>query len=149
MVVSGRLTTAEAASVDLDRLLKFWEGPAGVAIRTRRADVHRELEFTAAFSVSELDRYVRRDEFETPVRAEPEDVVIVQGIVDLAVIGKEDLWILDYKTDNVAPAEITDRARQYEPQVQLYRLALERTFRRPAARVWLHFIRPNQTIAFL
>jgi ATP-dependent exoDNAse (exonuclease V) beta subunit len=38
---------------------------------------------------------------------------------------------------------VAERARAYQPQVELYRRALERIYRRPVTRVWLHFLQPN------
>ncbi len=138
----GEISAEERRVLRLDRVLGFWSSPVGRAILERRAEVHRELEFTAAFSASELK------ELASAEAAAPagDDLVVVQGIVDLAVIGAEAIWIIDYKSDQLRENAVKERARHYRPQVELYRRALARSHARPVTRVWLHFLSPGVTV---
>lgn len=147
LVAGGRLSPEEARSLELDRVLRFWSGEVGREIRARSAQVQRELAFTLALPVSELEALLRSGQPAGPAARADSDRVIVQGIVDLAVIGPEEIWILDYKTDQVTADGVADRARAYQPQVELYRRALERIYRRPVTRVWLHFLQPGISLA--
>ena len=143
LVVAGILSGAEAAALRLEHIQRFWSSDVGGAIRGRPVQIHRELEFTAAFTREELAALGG-----LPATTDPSnrDQVIVQGIVDLAVLGPAEIWLLDFKTDRLAPADVAAGTRTYEPQLELYRRALTRTFQRPVPRVWLHFLQPGTTV---
>src|ERR1035441_2857955 len=57
-----------------------------------------------------------------------------------------ELAIVDYKTDAVTAAEAHQRAHDYELQVRLYALAVERVAGRAPDKAWLHFLRPNTVV---
>jgi hypothetical protein len=65
--------------------------------------------------------------------------VSVQGVVDLAVIRDDEIWVLDFKTDRVL--DVSGKIEGYTPQLRLYALALERIYGRPVTQVWLTFLR--------
>ncbi len=73
---------------------------------------------------------------------------------DLVIRGQLDLWfeeggelvVVDYKTDEVSPAEAHHRARDYGLQLRLYARAVERVTGRAPDRAWLHFLRPNTLV---
>ncbi len=75
------------------------------------------------------------------------DNLVVRGQVDLWFEEGGELVIVDYKTDGVTAVEAHQRARDYGLQLRLYALAVERVAGRPPDRAWLHFLRPNTTIA--
>ena len=53
------------------------------------------------------------------------DVIIVQGVVDLAVINGDGATIIDYKTGNFASAA---NLAKYKKQIDLYAVAIEKSF---------------------
>jgi ATP-dependent helicase/nuclease subunit A len=128
--------------LDWDGLGAFWSSELGARIRTEAGFVQRELPFTARFSPQEL----------AGITGEPVDpslaseFVVVQGVVDLAVIRPQEIWVLDFKTDDVAPKELSDKVKRYEPQLRLYAQALQRIYKRPAVGVWLYFLEAREQI---
>jgi ATP-dependent exoDNAse (exonuclease V) beta subunit len=72
--------------------------------------------------------------------------LIIRGQVDLWFEEGGELAIVDYKTDAVTAAEAHQRAHDYELQVRLYALAVERVAGRAPRRAWLHFLRPNTAV---
>jgi RecB family exonuclease len=78
----------------------------------------------------------------------------LMSIEDLVIRGQIDLWfeegdqltIVDYKTDAVTAAEARQRAQDYDVQLKLYGLAVERVAGRPPDHAWLHFLRPDKAI---
>ena len=68
-----------------------------------------------------------------------EEFVIVQGVMDLAVVTPEEIWVLDFKTDHFAEQELEAKVRLYRPQLTLYARAIARIYGRPVTRRWLHF----------
>jgi ATP-dependent exoDNAse (exonuclease V) beta subunit len=69
----------------------------------------------------------------------------VQGVADLVVMLPQEIWLVDFKTDEIKPGELTERKRHYEPQLKLYAGALSRIYSRPVTNCWLHFLAARQT----
>jgi ATP-dependent helicase/nuclease subunit A len=136
LLKQNRLTPAQAGVLDFDGLSDFWNSELGQRIRARQKFVHRELDFTARFSTSELASMF-------PLMKTGEstgEFVLVQGVADLAVIAPGELWLVDFKTDQLDDEEVASRVRIYESQLNLYALALSRIYRRPVCESWLYFL---------
>ena len=73
-----------------------------------------------------------------------DDFVVVQGVVDLAVILEEEIWVVDFKSDHTP--NVAGKAREYEPQLRLYALALERIYGRPVREGWLYFLAVRRAV---
>ena len=63
------------------------------------------------------------------------------------MISAEEIWLLDFKTDQVNPKNLKARVADYRPQIELYALALSRIYGRPVTESWLHFIGLRQSVA--
>jgi ATP-dependent helicase/nuclease subunit A len=131
LVEAAVLTEEQAAALDFDALAAFWSSATGLEIRQQAAFVRRELPFTARFSPEEL-------QLTNPVTVD--EFVVVQGVADLVVLLPEEIWLVDFKTDDVSEADLPERARHYQPQIQLYSKALARAFGRPVTRRCLYFL---------
>jgi ATP-dependent helicase/nuclease subunit A len=75
-----------------------------------------------------------------------DEFVIVQGVVDLAVIRHSDIEVFDFKTDRITAVSVAGKLLEYAPQLQLYAAALRGIFRRPVRRAALHFLGVGQTL---
>jgi len=132
----GVLTTEMIAMLDFGGLAAFWESDLGRQVRAQADFVRRELPFTARFEPKELDQL-------TGVPAESAlegEFVVVQGVADLVVVLPKELWLVDFKTDAVAPDGTADKAKAYAPQLKLYARALSRIYQRPVSQCWLCFL---------
>ena len=49
-----------------------------------------------------------------------DEFVVVQGVADLVVLLPEEIWLVDFKTDEIAADELPEKKRLYEPQLKLY-----------------------------
>jgi ATP-dependent helicase/nuclease subunit A len=136
LVQALRLSQAQAGVLDFDALARFWCSDLGTRIRQRARLVHRELPFTARFTPAEL---AGRLNLSPPSRLEGE-FVLVQGVADLVVIGSDDIWLVDFKTDQFEPGDLPAHLARYQPQIELYALALSRIYQRPVSEAWLHFL---------
>jgi ATP-dependent helicase/nuclease subunit A len=135
------LSTDERAVLGLEDVAAFWSSDVGRKIRGQAAHVRRELAFTVKFSPEELAET-------TGIKSEPElesEFVVVQGIADLVVLLPKEIWIVDFKTDEVHPTELPDKIKVYAPQLKLYAQALEKIYSRPVTARWLHFLAARQT----
>jgi len=139
----GALSAQEIALLDFKALASFGDSDLGRKICSKAQSARRELEFTARFAASELARL-------TGVAAPPglaEEFVVVQGVADLAVILPRELWLVDFKTDEITPGDISAKSRLYEPQLQIYALALSRIYRLPVTECWLYFLTGQKAVA--
>jgi ATP-dependent helicase/nuclease subunit A len=136
------LSAAERAALDLEAVAAFWNSPAGRKIRGQAAQVRRELAFTAKFSPAELDEIIGA---KSDAGLEGE-FVVVQGVADLVVLLPKEIWLVDFKTDEIKPAELAEKKRLYAPQLKLYTRALSKIYARPVTACWLHFLSARKTM---
>jgi ATP-dependent helicase/nuclease subunit A len=136
------LSADERAALNLEDIAAFWSSEPGRKIRAQAANVRRELAFTARFSPAELAAI-------TGAKSEPElkdEFVVVQGVADLVVLLPNEIWLVDFKTDEVDAGELPDRIKTYTPQLKLYAQALEKIYSRPVTAHWLHFLSARKTV---
>jgi len=141
---SGILTEAESNSLDFAALARFWNSETGQLILSNSNQVRRELPFTARFSPRELPGFDP-----APGVGAEDEFIIVQGVVDLAVMLPAEIWLLDYKTDQFPPEQIDAKIQFHRSQLELYAQALGRIYHRPVTKVWLHFLASGQTATVL
>jgi ATP-dependent helicase/nuclease subunit A len=136
------LSADERAALALEDIAVFWNSEPGRKIRAQTANVRRELAFTARFSPPELASL-------TGVKSAlglEDEFVVVQGVADLVVLLPEEIWLADFKTDEVRPAELPEKTRLYAPQLKLYARALEKIYSRTVTECWLHFLSARRTV---
>jgi ATP-dependent helicase/nuclease subunit A len=139
---SKKLTAEEAACLDFDALADFWNSSPGRELLNVSNTIRRELEFTARFSAGELAQLSWKEFSE----AGAEEFVIVQGAVDLAAFLPNEIWILDFKTDQFPHDQLPEKIETYRSQLALYSTAIERIYGRPVTRRWLHFLAHRKTV---
>jgi ATP-dependent helicase/nuclease subunit A len=133
LVNEGVLTNSEAQRLNFNSLLQFWRSDFGRKILSNAEHVRRELAFTAP------------DPKTRDLKKLHSEFVIVQGVADVAVIQPKEMWLLDFKTDDVALDELNRKIQIYAPQLKLYALALERIYHRPVTDCRIHFLAPGIT----
>jgi ATP-dependent helicase/nuclease subunit A len=136
------LSADEHAALKLEDIAAFWSSEPGRKIRAQAAHVRRELAFTARFNPAELADI-------TGAKSEPgleAEFVVVQGVADLVMLLPEEIWLVDFKTDEMTANELQEKKRLYEPQLKLYALALEKIYSRPVTARWLHFLPARKTV---
>jgi len=141
----GTLSAEAAAVLDFKSLTAFWQSELGCDIRALRDCVHRELAFTARFSLPALAEITGK----VPDAGLDEEFVVVQGVADLAVILENEIWLVDFKTDDVRRGELAARAKSYAPQLRLYASALARIYGRPVVRGSLYFLSLDEAVSVI
>ena len=141
---AGLLMQTQHDALNFGDLAAFWQSDTGSALRKVPApSVNREMEFTARLTSADLKRLPA---LQTNVAATDEDFIVVQGQIDLAVLLPEEIWLLDFKTDDVDETGLVEKVKQHTPQLETYASALEKIYRRPVTRCWLHFLRARKTV---
>lgn len=142
MVAEGKLPPESERMLDLPSLEHFFRGEVGRHLIRHAGQIQRELPFTAKFQLDELIQWglsQGADLQENP------DFVVVQGMVDVAIIQPESIQILDYKTDQVSGPLLEERIKGYHLQLRLYAEALQRVYRKPVTHLWLHLLATQET----
>ena len=70
-----------------------------------------------------------------------EEQVLLQGVVDCALIEEDGITVVDFKTDNVSAETVAAMADGYRLQVQTYGEALSRIYEMPIKAMYLYFFR--------
>lgn len=78
-----------------------------------------------------------------------EDKILLQGVVDCAIIESDGITVLDFKTDRVTKETIASVAESYRLQVETYAEALSRIFEKKVISCQLYFFRINQFYSML
>ena len=139
----GYLSADDTNALDLEALADFWNSTMGKQIRANAAYVRRELAFTAVFAPAEVNEIFEREQG-TDLRGE---MIVVQGVADLAVLLPEEIWLLDFKTNQVTTKDVPEKVAFYSPQLKLYARALEKIYSRPVTNCRLHFLAVRKTVA--
>ena len=74
------------------------------------------------------------------------DEILLQGVVDCAVIEPDGITIIDYKTDRITASNLSQKVSTYSLQVQIYAKALQRIFELPVKECWLYFFSTDQFV---
>ena len=141
MATQNILSQEELACLDFKKLTAFWQSAVAREILSESKFIRRELPFTARFGAAEFQ------DIDAQFAPPNGEFVIVQGVVDLAVVLPKEIWILDFKTDVVKEADLNEKVAQYNSQLLLYARALERIYGRPVTKRWLHFLAAAKTVS--
>jgi ATP-dependent helicase/nuclease subunit A len=136
------LSADEGGILDLKAIAPFWNSEAGQKIRNQAANARRELAFTAKFSPQELSEILGTK----PEAGLENEFVVVQGVADLVVLLPEEIWLVDFKTDEVRADELAGKIKIYSPQLKLYASALAKIYSRPVTNCWLHFLSAQKSV---
>ena len=73
--------------------------------------------------------------------------VLLQGVVDCAIIEPDGITVIDFKTNRVTEDTVLQVAQQYRTQVLVYADALERIYQKPVKSAQLYFFRLNRFVS--
>ena len=73
--------------------------------------------------------------------------VLLQGVVDCALLEPDGITIVDFKTDYVTEETVEAKAEYYRPQVETYGEALSRIYEMPIKGQYLYFFRLDRFVA--
>lgn len=73
--------------------------------------------------------------------------VLLQGVVDCAILEEDGITVLDFKTDRVTEDTLAKTVALYRSQVETYAEALNRIYEMPIKAKYLYFFRLNRFVA--
>jgi ATP-dependent helicase/nuclease subunit A len=133
MTADGFLTPEQAALVDVSMLCTFFSTPLGRKLTTEK-NVLREFKFSIL------------DEGESYASELSGEKVLLQGVVDCAIMEEDGIIVLDFKTDRVTDENLDLRVSHYRPQVEAYAQALSRIYEMPVKEKYLYFFQLNRFV---
>ena len=133
MVQRGLLTRAQEQLVDGTRIAAFFATEIGQKLRSGTKYL-REFKFSILDDGNHYGDGLDREQ------------VLLQGVVDCALLEEDGITILDFKTDKVTEATLEETVRQYRMQVQTYAEALSRIYEMPVKEKYLYFFRLNRFV---
>ena len=123
------LTPEQARQADREGILAFFR--TGLGQRLLAGQVLREFKFSI---LDDAGKYGEGLDGEK---------ILLQGVVDCALIEPDGITVVDFKTDYVTEDTLVPVAARYRAQVRIYAEALERIYEKPVKKkyLWLFHLR--------
>ena len=135
LVKEGFLSAQQGTMVECDRLFKFFDTDIGKRLRTSE-NVLREFKFSILDDASAFDAELEGER------------ILLQGVVDCALMDDDGIVVMDFKTDRVTEETVYATAQRYCPQVEAYAEALSRIFEKKVKAKMLYFFQLDRFVEF-
>lgn len=126
LVAEGFLTREQGAMVNAEKLARFFQTEMGRML-CGGAPCLREFKFSILDDGSNYGEGLEGEQ------------VLLQGVVDCALLEPDGITIIDFKTDRVTAETVDVTANRYSLQVYTYADALSRIYEMPVKRKMLYF----------
>ena len=77
----------------------------------------------------------------------PGEKILLQGVVDCALVEEDGITVVDFKTDYVTDETLPEVLARYRPQVETYSRALERIYETTVKGTYLYFFHLKRLVA--
>ena len=126
------ITELEAKAIDIDLIYSYTQSELFKELKQAK-EVHKEQPFYINIPAKEI--------FEEAKEFDSEKNILVQGIIDLYYIDKQDkIHLIDFKTDYVPKGKEKQIAEKYKLQIAIYSKALEQALGRPTDTAQIYFL---------
>ena len=136
LVQQKLLTSEQAEDIGFDSVAAFWNSETGAELLAVKQELRRELPFTHKLTAAALHAAQLSHALNIPA----DEFVIIQGVADLVRLAKNEIWLIDFKTDSLTPNELPAALDRYRPQLVLYALAFASIYQRPVTKRGLYFL---------
>ena len=130
MVDEEFLTEEQAEAINPNMIEAMFASPLGKKLLEAK-ELVREFKFSILTDASEYYPDVRDEQ------------ILLQGVIDAAIVDEDGLTVIDFKTDRVNEFSVRERAEQYRPQLETYKAALQRIWKKPVKDLILYFLMPG------
>ena len=122
----GYITDEQAELVDAAKIAAFFDTEIGKKLITAK-QVLREFKFSVLDDAGKYDPDVTDEE------------ILLQGVVDCAILDDDGIIVIDFKTDRVTEDTIMSVADGYRQQVIAYADALQKIYQMPIKEKLIYF----------
>ncbi len=126
LVAERFISEKQGELVDCGKLARFFATDLGRKLR-REKDVLREFKFSILDDGSDYGDGLEGER------------ILLQGVVDCALMEEDGITVVDFKTDRVTEETVAGAAERYRPQVEAYADALSRIFEKRIKEKCLYF----------
>ena len=131
------ITKQELENINIKKLYEFTKSNLWNELKQAKK-IYKEQPFYISIPVKDLYSNV----------AKTEDKILVQGIIDLYYINKDDKIVLvDYKTDFIKQGEEQKLIEKYKKQLEIYKKALENSLNEKVDKVIIYSVCLNKEIS--
>ena len=129
------ITEIEAQNIDKEKLLEYTNSQLWTELKQAK-EIHKEHPFYINIKASRIYNQINKEDDEN---------ILVQGVIDLFFIDKDDKLILvDYKTDYVQNEN--ELIEKYKGQLDLYKEALEQSLDKKVDKMCIYSVYLNKLI---
>lgn len=129
------ITEIEAQNIDKEKLLEYTNSQLWTELKQAK-EIHKEHPFYINIKASKIYNQINKEDDED---------ILVQGVIDLFFIDKDDKLILvDYKTDYVQHEN--ELVEKYKGQLDLYKEALEQSLDKKVDKMCIYSVYLNKLI---
>ena len=133
LMTSGFITSDQWEMLDSQKLFVFFNSEIGRKL-CNGATCLREFKFSIL------------DDGENYGTGLQEEQVLLQGVIDCAVLEEDGILLLDFKTDRVSQDTIASIVEKYRPQLDTYAHAVQRIYEMPVKQKLLYFFSIDQFV---
>ena len=135
LVLKEIITDTEAKAIDKEKLYQYTKSDLWKNL-TKAKEIHKEHPFYINIKASRIYNQINKEDDED---------ILVQGVIDLFFIDKDDKLILvDYKTDYVQNEN--ELVEEYKGQLDLYKEALEQSLNKKVDKMCIYSVYLNKLI---
>ena len=129
------ITEIEAQNIDKEKLLEYTNSQLWTELKQAK-EIHKEHPFYINIKASRIYNQINKEDDED---------ILVQGVIDVFFIDKDDKLILvDYKTDYVQNEN--ELVEKYKGQLDLYKEALEQSLNKKVDKMCIYSVYLNKLI---
>ena len=129
----GCLTKQQSDCLDPESIARFFSSELGSRLRSSVRHL-REFKFSLLDDGRNYDPGLEGEQ------------VLLQGVVDCAILEDDGITVIDFKTDRVTEKNLPETVNRYRSQVQTYAEALEKICELPVKESYLYFFRLNRFV---
>ena len=133
LVREGLLKEEQKDMIDCNKIAAFFATEIGQKLRSGTPHL-REFKF----SILDSGRHYGE--------GREEEQVLLQGVVDCALLEKDGITVIDFKTDRGTAQTLSDTVDRYRMQVKTYGEALSRIYELPMKAQYLYFFQLDQFV---
>lgn len=129
------ITEIETQNIDKEKLLEYTNSQLWTELKQAK-EIHKEHPFYINIKASRIYNQINKED---------DEEILVQGVIDLFFIDKDDKLILvDYKTDYVQNEN--ELVEEYKGQLDLYKEALEQSLNKKVDKMCIYSVYLNKLI---
>lgn len=133
LVEEKYITAQQGQIVDCERIAAFFQTELGRRLQDH-PNVLREFKFSILDDAAQYDPNLEGEE------------ILLQGVVDCAMVDQDGITVIDFKTDHVTEETLANRTEYYRPQLEAYADAMSRIYQRPIRESWLYFFQLDRPV---